>query len=131
LSEWNQRVAEENAHDRHTPELRDVVKKKVRLMSNCRNLRAQAELDQELSADVLEERMHEPLPKYVRHRFGRDDYYGRCSGSPSTNTMTVTNSVTGAKKVVRFDFYTLPEESLAKEGESIESEDIWTQVADE
>jgi hypothetical protein len=133
LRQWegrNKDLAKENADNRRLYDLRDAEQNEVGYVSSCHNLRAHAKLDQKLTGEALRERRREPLPKHVCHRFGQGDYYDRSHGPLSTNTMTVTNSMTGAKRLVRFDLYTLPGEPLAnKEKQTTESEDASTQVA--
>ena len=97
----------------------------LRLVSSCSDLRARFKLDGELAVNKVRDRTCEPSSHNFGHGFDRDGFYGRVDNLPRPRTMTVTNSKTGEKKVVRLDLRTEEE----KESSETDSDDLWSQIA--
>jgi hypothetical protein len=129
LREWkrwmasNKDPAKEAIDDWRTVELR--------LVSSCSDLRARFKLDGELAVNKVRDRTCEPSSHNFGHGFDRDGFYGRVDNLPRPRTMTVTNSKTGEKKVVRLDHHMRPVLRTEEEKESSEtdSDDLWSQIA--
>ena len=129
LREWkrwmasNKDPAKEAIDDWRTVELR--------LVSSCSDLRARFKLDGELAVNKVRDRTCEPSSHNFGHGFDRDGFYGRVDNLLRPRTMTVTNSKTGEKKVVRLDHHMRPVLRTEEEKESSEtdSDDLWSQIA--
>jgi hypothetical protein len=79
----------------------------------------------------VRDRTCEPSSHNFGHGFDRDGFYGRVDNLLRPRTMTVTNSKTGEKKVVRLDHHMRPVLRTEEEKESSEtdSDDLWSQIA--
>jgi hypothetical protein len=120
--ESNKDPAKEAIDDWRTVELR--------LVSSCSDLRARFKLDGELAVNKVRDRTYEPSSHDFGHRFYRDGFYGPVDNLPRPRTMTVTNSKTGEKKVVRLDHHMRPVLRTEEEQSSeTDSDDLWSQIA--
>jgi hypothetical protein len=127
LREWkrgmasNKDPAKEAIDDRRTMELR--------LVSSCSDLRARFKLGGELAVNKVRDRTYEPSSHNFGHGFDRDGFYGRLDNSPRPRTMTVTNSKTGEKKVVRLDHHMRPVLRTEEQSSETDGDDLWSQIA--